>query len=139
VALGEAGGVGKPAERVAEGADGDGDEDAAVAGIVDMLEDELVAAPGLDAEADEVALAGLDEDGVLGAFEEDVAGVDVPEADDEVGLVGEADAGAEVEVEAQPVGALLVGMAAGWGSACAPPGWRRWWWRSRRSARGRRG
>ncbi len=107
----EAGGVGKPGQDVAEGADGELDQDVLSGAIVVVGEDAFLAVPDLDAEADVEAFGAGDAGALVAAFEEDVAGVDVAEADAPFAFSarGEDDAGALVEIVADVARAGLRG------------------------------
>ena len=122
VAGGKADGVGEPGEDVAEGADGEEDQDFLPGKVERVGEDEVFGAaggdvPDVEAEADEPALGGADEGAGVVAGEENVAGVEVAEADAPLaGFAGrEGNAGALVEVEADAGGAGLGGDGGGRG------------------------
>jgi hypothetical protein len=102
--------IGKPADSVAERADRELDQHLAVGRRVFVREHALALLPGLDAEADVVALGAVDAAALEFGLEQDIAGVEIAEPHPPgVRTLRQHHAAPVVEIEPQPAEAFLRG------------------------------
>src|SRR5262249_14900612 len=72
--------IGKPAQRVAEGAHGELDQNIAIPRGTIVGEEALAILPDLEPEADEIALGAVDPPRLQLSLEQDVAGIEIGQA-----------------------------------------------------------